>query len=131
MSTDYKLLRGQFVIRYPDLPRSGPQPDGDTIRFLPDNPSLVQTLGQISGFPPNINQRGISVRLEAVDALETHFDETHQELAGANAARDALLGRLGFTNVTYFTDKPNNVESADQDSIRGSVLSNGSMRTGA
>jgi len=68
----YTLLRGQFVIRYPDLPRQGPEPDGDTIKFLLDTPALVETLPRRSGRPPDINQHGISVRLEAIDALETH-----------------------------------------------------------
>jgi hypothetical protein len=121
----YTLLRGSFVIRYPDLPRQGPEPDGDTIKFRPDTPALVEALPRRSGTPPDINARGISVRLEAIDALETHFQETHQELTGANAARDELLRRLGFTNVTFFSDLPNKVQSADQDSIRGHVLSNG------
>ena len=83
----YTLLRGSFVIRYLDLPRQGPEPDGDTIKFLPDTPALVETLPRRSGRPADINARGISVRLEAIDALETHFEETHQELAGANAAQ--------------------------------------------
>lgn len=65
------------------------------------------------------------MRLEAIDALETHFGETHQELAGANAARDELLGRLGFINVVFFADLPNKIQSADQDAVRGHVLSNG------
>ena len=121
----YTLLRGSFVIRYPDLPRQGPEPDGDTVKFKPDSPALVETLPRRSGRPPNINGRGVSVRLEAVDALETHFEETHQELTGANAARDELLRLLGFTNVQYFEDLPNKVKSADQDSIRGHVLTNG------
>lgn len=121
----YTVLRGSFVIRYPDLPRQGPEPDGDTIKFRPDTPALVNTLPRQSGRPANINSRGISVRLEAVDALETHFEETHQELLGANAARDFLLARLGFTNVEFFADQPNKVESADQDEIRGHVLANG------
>ncbi|MEV0614074.1 lamin tail domain-containing protein [Nonomuraea sp. NPDC050404] len=121
----YTLLRGSFVIRYPDLPRQGPEPDGDTVKFLPDSPALVEALPRRSGRPPNINARGISVRLEAVDALETHFAETHQELEGANAARDELLRLLGFTNVRFWEDLPNKVESADQDSIRGHVLTNG------
>ena len=93
----YTVLRGQFVIRYPDLPRQGPEPDGDTVKFRPDTPGLVEMLPRRSGRPPQINARGVSVRLEAIDALETHFAETHQELVGANAARDALLARLGFT----------------------------------
>ncbi|MFG1710290.1 lamin tail domain-containing protein [Nonomuraea sp. M3C6] len=121
----YTLLRGTFVIRYPDLPRQGPEPDGDTVKFLPDSPALVEGLPRRSGRPPNINGRGISVRLEAVDALETHFEETHQELAGANAARDELLRLLGFTNVRFWDDLPNKVQSADQDSLRGHVLTNG------
>jgi hypothetical protein len=121
----YTLLQGWFVIRYSDLPRQGPEPDGDTIKFLPDSPGLVEGLPRRSGRPPDINARGISVRLEAVDALETHFGETHQELAGANAARDELLRRLGFTTVVFFLDLPNKVQSADQDALRGHVLSNG------
>jgi Lamin Tail Domain len=116
---------GSFVIRYPDLPRQGPEPDGDTIKFLPDTPALVEALPRRSGVPPDINARGISARLEAIDALETHFQETHQELAGANLARAELLRLLGFTNVRFFDDLPNKVASADQDALRGHVLSNG------
>jgi hypothetical protein len=121
----YTLLRGQFVIRYPDVPRQGPEPDGDTVKFLPDTPALVEVLPRRSGRPPDISARGISARLEAIDALETHFGETHQEPAGANTARDELLRLLGFTNVVFFPDLPNRVQSADQDAVRGHVLSNG------
>jgi hypothetical protein len=121
----YTLLRGVFVIRYPDLPRQGPEPDGDTVKFRPDSPALIETLPRVSGRAPDINARGISVRLEAIDTLETHFSETHQELLGANAARDALLAHLGFSGVTFWPDLPNKVQAADQDSVRGHVLSNG------
>jgi endonuclease YncB( thermonuclease family) len=121
----YTLLAGEFVIRYPDLPRQGPEPDGDTVKFAPDTPALVEALPRISGHGPDINARGISVRLEAIDTLETHFDLAHQELPGANAARDRLLALLGFTNVVFFQDLPNRVASADQDRVRGHVLSNG------
>jgi hypothetical protein len=90
----YTLLAGDFVIRYPDLPRGGPEPDGDTVKFAPDTPALVERLRRL-------------------------------ELAGANAARDELLARLGFTGIVFFADQPNKVESADQDRVRGHVLSNG------
>jgi hypothetical protein len=87
---------------------------------------LVEALPRISGRAPRINSRGnVAVRLEAIDALETHFSGTHQELAGANAARDRLLGGLGFTNVRFWADLPNRVESVDRDSVRGHGLSNG------
>lgn len=121
----YTLLRGEYVIRYPDLPRQGPEPDGDTVKFAPDTPSLVETLPRRSGTPAAINARGISVRLEAIDALETHFEEANQELLGANAARDELLRLLGFSGVVFWPDLPNKIQSADQDRLRGHVLSNG------
>ena len=121
----YTVLTGDFVIRYPDLPRGGPEPDGDTVKFAPDSPALVERLRRLSGNAPDLTARGISVRLEAIDALETHFGDAHQELAGANAARDELLAQLGFTGVVFFDDQPNKVESADQDRVRGHVLSNG------
>ena len=40
----YTLLRGQFVIRYDDLPCQGPEPDGNTVKFMPDTPGLVEML---------------------------------------------------------------------------------------
>jgi endonuclease YncB( thermonuclease family) len=121
----YTVLRGEFVIRYPDLPRQGPEPDGDTVKFRPDTPALVEGLPRRSGTPADLGLRGVSVRLEAIDALETHFGDAHQELAGATAARDLLLATLGFRNVRFFEDQPNRVESADRDSLPGHVLSNG------
>ena len=69
-------------------------PDTTAIRRCPAPPALATTAAQI-------NSRGISVRLDAIDALETHFDDDHQELAGATAARDALLAQLGFTGITF------------------------------
>lgn len=121
----YRLLAGEFVIRYPDLPRGGPEPDGDTVKFAPDTPELVGSLPRVSGHGPDLNPRGISVRLEAIDALETHFSGAHQRLDRANAARDELLSLLGFSGVTFWPDLPNKVERADRDRVRGHVLSNG------
>jgi hypothetical protein len=127
----YTLLRGSFVIRYPDLPRQGPEPDGDTVKFLPDTPALVEALPRRSGVPPDINARGISARLEAIDALETHFQETHQELAGANAARDELLRRLGFANVRFFDDLPNRCSRPTRTSCGAICSRTGSTPTAA
>lgn len=58
------LIKGAFV------PESG-QPDGDTCRFRPDNPSLLHKLDQTSK-PLRFNQEnGTSpLRFEAIDALE-------------------------------------------------------------
>jgi hypothetical protein len=122
----YTLIKGNFWIRYADQPRQGPQPDGDTITFHADKVTLVRNLPRLSGRGPNINARGnIPVRYEAIDALETHFEGTHQQIGFADAARDENLRMLGFRDVKFFADMPNNVESAKSDSMPGFVIANG------
>lgn len=125
----YSLIKGSFHIHNPESPRTGPEPDGDTVKFAPLNRDLVLRLprpNRAAGF----NRSGqINLRFEAIDALETHFSvggETfHQPLVLALAARDALLARLGFGEIQYFADKPFKVESVERHPIQGYVLSNG------
>lgn len=122
----YTIVKGQFWIHYPDRPRQGPQPDGDTVTFHPDDPQIVRGLPWFSGRGPSFNARGnIPVRYEGVDALETHFQGTHQNLDFANAARAENLRLLGFENVRYFADLPNVVESVDGNPLTGYVIANG------
>jgi endonuclease YncB( thermonuclease family) len=66
----------------------------------------------------------INIRLEAIDALETHFKNSHQELNGAHAARDKLLALLGFEKVVFLPDSEK-IKSANHDQLHGYVLSNG------
>ncbi|KAH7159370.1 hypothetical protein DER46DRAFT_560402 [Fusarium sp. MPI-SDFR-AT-0072] len=108
----FKLLHGKFVVR------NGLQPDGDTIRFKPDNVDFVEELRRESHGSTIMNE-GVNIRLEAVDALEKS-----QELTGATAARDELLRRLGFTDVRFSGNPPFTINSGDQE-ISGHVLSNG------
>lgn len=121
----YTLIRGQFSIHNPNDPRRGPQPDGDTITFIPDSLDLVRRLRRFSGRAPDIRNGHINVRYEAIDALETHFNGAHQQLAFADAARNKNLALLGFTNVRFFSDLPNVVQSVDQNPLPGYVLANG------
>ena len=39
-----KPKKSRYWIRYPDQPRQGPQPDGDTVSFQPDDVALVRAL---------------------------------------------------------------------------------------
>lgn len=118
----YTLIRGRFHIHYPDSPRSGPQPDGDTIKFEPDTPALVNNLRR-RGAGPDFNSRGyVNIRFEAIDALETHFEGHHQPLDLANAARDAMLTAAGYTAVE-FHENGLTVSRAEPLSPRGYVLS--------
>ena len=120
----YTLIKGEYHIFYPDLPRGGPEPDGDTVTFRPDNPELIRSL-PTQGRPPKFNGRKMtSIRLEGIDTLETHFQEMHQELDFANAARDFMLGQLGFTGIQFWPDQPNRVRAVDNNPQRGFVIAN-------
>ncbi|ASC71392.1 uncharacterized protein XM38_023440 [Halomicronema hongdechloris C2206] len=123
----YKLIKGQFHIFYPDIPRQGPEPDGDTLKFQPDNPGLVEQLHHENPgtAAPDFNSRGmINLRFEGIDALETHFRGTHQNLKWALAARDAVLQAAGFGAVKFWDDLPYKVQSVDHHPRPGYILAN-------
>jgi hypothetical protein len=79
------------------------EPDGDSVHFHPTNPDAFTTLqlaAHLSG------QGATQLRLEAIDALETHYSPRvrggflqHQPLELAHAAAERLLELLGFTDV--------------------------------
>lgn len=118
----YTLIKGDFIIFNPDRPRQGPEPDGDTLKFLPDNAALVETLTQ-PGRAPGFNRSGqINLRFEGIDALETHFSQMHQNMEFALGARDAMLAMAGFGAVTFWDDLPAKVESVEHHPRRGYVL---------
>lgn len=122
----YTTITGEFHIRYPDMPRQGPQPDGDTVTFKANDLALIRTLPRFGARGPNMNGRNmIPVRFEAIDTLETHFNQTHQPLDFAFAAREAMLASLGFTNIEFWEDLPNVVKNADQDFLPGAIIANG------
>jgi endonuclease YncB( thermonuclease family) len=122
----YVLITGDFYVLYPDLPGNGPEPDGDTITFLPVHDELVQALPRFNGTRPDRKHLGTySVRFEGIDALETHYKNRHQNLDFANAARDLMLRQVGFETVTFRTDRPNKVESAVPHPLPGYLLATG------
>lgn len=122
----YITIAGEFHIHYPDTPRTGPQPDGDTISFKADNRSLIEALPRFGDLAPEINRRGvIGVRFEAIDALETHFRGSHQESELAYRARDFMLEYMGFRDVVFFDDMPDVVRSVSNNPRRGYILANG------
>lgn len=124
----YTVITGSFIIARPSRPQQGPEPDGDTIRFAPGTPRLIDRLPrqdvapgwQIIDDVPQIN-----VRFEAIDALETHFQGSHQRLDLAYAARDRMIELMGFGQVTYLPTNPNKVATVEHHPVPGYVLSNG------
>lgn len=101
-------------------------PDGDTVRFKPDD---LKDLDLLDGVPPAVNGRGhVSIRFEAIDALETHFERRHQPLALANAARNAVLDKLGIRDVVW-DQNAGNVVSA-RDGVRGHIVARATDKFG-
>lgn len=80
----------------------GASPDGDSVRFYPDDPEAFKK----TGLPVRTNARGAAqLRLDGIDALELHYTPQngsrvwHQEPVLAAAAASSLLTSLGFTEV--------------------------------
>jgi endonuclease YncB( thermonuclease family) len=76
---------------------AGTSPDGDTIRFRPDDEGSLQALeprAKASGL-----SRTIPIRLEAVDAPELHYEGKRQRLS--LTARARLLRHLAISSVHY------------------------------
>lgn len=96
----YVVIQGTYRI-------IGFQPDGDSIRFAPHNVGLVNALpNRTTTLQPG---KSIQLRLECIDALETHFSSgsprlTHQPMPLGMAAREALLTLLGFSQVQWSAD---------------------------
>ena len=88
----FRVIEGTFHVL-------GYSPDGDSVRFEPNDPSLLSLL---DGPPANLNARGhVQLRFEAIDTLETHFRNEHQPLTLATRALDFTLLQLGITGVEW------------------------------
>jgi hypothetical protein len=115
----FRLIKGTFHVR-------NYSPDGDSIRFRPDNPDLVRTLN--GGDKVRFNARGhVQLRIEAIDALETHYNPQsgggtlHQPLGLANQALDHLLAFVGITDVEW--DSTHRTVLDARDNVPGYILS--------
>jgi endonuclease YncB( thermonuclease family) len=107
----YLILRGAFVI-------IGKQPDGDSIRFRPDRPELLQKLKRANRIEPS-KYGTVQLRLEGIDAPELHYENLEQPFS--KEPRDELIKWFGFTNVT-FTPKGVQVKTSSPKEIRGAIL---------
>ena len=109
------LIKGTFQL-------VGASPDGDSVRFYPDDPEATKK----AGLKVRLNSRGgMQLRLDAIDALETHYRPPHGALLHqpaelAAAASDRLLAVLGFTKVVRADN--GTVTSATPEKVGGHIL---------
>ncbi|MBD2180695.1 thermonuclease family protein [Planktothrix sp. FACHB-1355] len=106
----YRPILGNFVI-------IGKQPDGDSIRFVADNPNLYQYLHRAYRIKPSRVDGSVQLRLEGIDAPETHYGKAAQPLG--KEARDRFLDWIGFKNIEY---KKNEVLNSEPNTVPGAIL---------
>ncbi len=106
----FLVLKGAFVI-------IGKSPDGDSVRFKPDNQNLLFQLKNPSRIKVSADG-SVQLRFEAIDAPELHYGSLEQPL-GAKS-RDVLLQEMGFKNVVL---ENRMVRASTPKEIRGLILS--------
>jgi endonuclease YncB( thermonuclease family) len=113
------LIKGTFHIL-------GKQPDGDSVRFKPQNKNLLKKLTTEDGKPVTKDLTStvdgtVQLRIESIDALETHYQGKHQPMGLAKAATLHILGLIGFKNVQLGPSEKV-VTAVDNDGIEGYIF---------
>jgi hypothetical protein len=107
----FVLIKGTFHVK-------GYSPDGDSIRFKAKDSTNWKKL---SGPAASLNAlEHAQLRVEAVDALETHYEGYHQPLKEAKAAGRFLLSTLGIHEVVW--DGPKSIVIKAEDGTEGYIL---------
>lgn len=109
----YRQIKGKFVI-------IGKEPDGDSVRFIADNPKLYRSLHRADRMKPS-RDGSVQLRFEGIDAPELHYGSAAQPMG--REVRDRLLNMLGFKQVEYAGGESNRVVSATPETIPGAILS--------
>ncbi len=88
----FKIIRGTFHVK-------GFQPDGDSIRFRADKSERWKSFTwKNKSFR---KEPLVQLRLEGIDALETHYNGYHQPRTFGIGALEKLLEYLGITQIEY------------------------------
>ena len=121
----FLLIKGSYRIL-------GAAPDGDSIRFYPDDPenwNRLDALAKKHEVRPNPTG-GVQLRLDGVDALETHYTASvkgartrRQPAKWGDAASAGLLEFLGFDPNTVKRSDDERVSAAEPAEVPGFIAS--------
>lgn len=106
----YTVIEGTYHV-------SGYAPDGDSIRFKAKNHSHWDNFTWKDAKKKKVKKK--QIRIEAVDALETHYEGFHQPQSFGFGALAVLLKLLGIKKVVY-TLSLTKIRKAD-DKIKGFI----------
>ncbi|WP_445283736.1 nuclease [Streptomyces sp. DSM 118148] len=108
------LIQGKFRLK-------DTEPDGDTVHFVADDPDDWKLLSDAR--PVHATGGEAALRLEGVDALETHYGGERQPLRFGHAAATELLTWLGFNTVQR--DSQEKVTASTPETMPGYILTGG------
>ncbi|NTU92847.1 MAG: hypothetical protein HGB29_01360 [Chlorobiaceae bacterium] len=88
----YRIIKGTFHVR-------GYSPDGDSVRFraFDENTWNFLTWNNRKEQQKEFKQ----LRFEGIDAVETHYEESHQPRSFGLAAMEVMLGMIGISEIVY------------------------------
>lgn len=113
MASPYFLaIQGNFVL-------PGYEPDGDSVRFIADDPDLYRSLQRAYRIKPSARDGSVQLRFDGIDATELHYGSAAQPLG--KEARDVLLNMMGFSDV-QFVGTSTKVASANPPTVPGTIL---------
>jgi hypothetical protein len=97
----FLVITGTFhlVGRTPAGDPPGCEPDGDSVQFRPTDQSLLERLTRVGRRYRLTSIGSTQLRFEGIDALELHFDGSHQPRPLADRARDFLTGELDLNRL--------------------------------
>jgi endonuclease YncB( thermonuclease family) len=106
----FRAVAGRYVV-------TDYEPDGDSMRFIPHDPSLLDGLPNHEFARPNQYDHSLQLRFEGIDAPELHFGGYAQ--VRGDTARDRLLGWMGFE---VKLEGPAKVASSRPHFVEGTIL---------
>ncbi len=102
----YKVIAGTFHVK-------GFSPDGDSIRFQAKDQSHWEFFTWKGDAAAKKDDKRKQLRVESIDALETHYEGYHQPRTFALAALESLLEMIGIKNVIYSLSQTKIVDADD------------------
>ena len=117
----YLAVAGELVI-------VGKEPDGDSVRFRADDPGLYQRIPDQRHHVDLSADGTVQLRFEGVDAPEAHYQASSsaRQARGAQPlgieARDALLARIGFSDVRFAAPGSTRVVASSPATVRALIL---------
>lgn len=102
----YEVIAGTFHVK-------GFSPDGDSIRFQAKDQSHWEFFTWKGDAAAKKGDKRKQLRVESIDALETHYEGYHQPRTFALAALESLLEMVDIKNVIYSLSQTKIVDADD------------------